>query len=138
MNDWHQLSEDYKLFEKNFLFTNWFLKDKNRFAWLIIYDILEDSLKIALANIGKCFNSISLKVSLSDHFTETDFFKTNTCIINVEDALLDLGSSKVVDGIFYCCVMRVDLAETPVPTARFFECGAFNHVVNFIRYHMEE
>ena len=96
------------------------------YVWLIIHDVLEDLLKIALTNIGKSSNNISLEVSLSDCFTETDFFKTNPCVINVEDALFYLGSSNEVDGIFYCCVMRVDLAHTSVAIARFFECGAFN------------
>lgn len=79
---------------------------------MIIHDVLEDLPKIALTNIGKSSNNISLEVSLSDCFTETDFFKTNPCVINVEDALFYLGSSNEVDGIFYCFVMRVDLAHT--------------------------
>lgn len=113
-------------------------KRQKLFTWLIVHDILEDPLEIALANIGKYFNSISLEVSLSDHFTETDFFKTNASIINVEDALLDLGSSNIVDGIFYWCVIRVDIADTSVPIARFLECGAFNHAMNFISHHLEK
>ena len=84
---------------------------------MTIHDVLEDLLKIALTNIGKGSNNISLEVSLSDRFTETSFFKTNPCVISVEDALFYLGSSNEVDGIFYCCVMRVDLARTSVATA---------------------
>lgn len=45
---------------------------------------------------------MSLDVSLSDNFTETEFFKINSCILKEEDALLDLGPSSVFDGVLYC------------------------------------
>ena len=64
-------------------------------------------------------------VQLSDHLIESEFFTKNLHVINLEDSLLDLSSSTAVDGIFYCCSMKVSLGDKSLHVARFFECGAF-------------
>ena len=68
---------------------------------------------------------MQLDVQLSDHLIESEFFTKNPHVINLEDSLLDLASSNAVDGIFYCCSMKVSLGNKSLHVAKFFECGAF-------------
>ena len=42
-------------------------------------------------------------------------------IINLEDSLLDFASSNAVDGIFYCCSMKVSIGDKSLHLARLFE-----------------
>ena len=42
-------------------------------------------------------------------------------IINLEDSLLDFASSNAVDGIFYCCSMKVSIGDKSLHVARLFE-----------------
>ena len=67
---------------------------------------------------------MQLDVQLSDHLIESEFFTKNLHVINL-DSLLDFASSNAVDGIFYCCSMKVSLGDKSLHVARFFECGAF-------------
>ena len=46
-------------------------------------------------------------------------------IINLEDSLLNFTSSNAVDGIFYCCSMKITIRDKLMQVARFFEYGAF-------------
>ena len=43
----------------------------------------------------------------------------------LEDILLDVTSSNAVDGIFYCCSMKINIGNKLLHVARFFEYGAF-------------
>ena len=43
----------------------------------------------------------------------------------LEDSLLDVTSSNAVDGIFYCCSMKINIGNKLLHVARFFEYGAF-------------
>ena len=46
-------------------------------------------------------------------------------IINLEDSVLDFASSNAVDGIFYCCSMKVSIGDKSLHVARLFEDDAF-------------
>ena len=61
----------------------------------------------------------------SDHLIESKFFSKNPHVINLEDSLLDLTLSTAVDGIFYCCSMKISIGDKLLHVARFFEYGAF-------------
>ena len=43
----------------------------------------------------------------------------------LEDSPLDVTSSNAVDGIFYCCSMKINIGNKLLHVARFFEYGAF-------------
>ena len=52
-------------------------------------------------------------------------FKKNHMSLILEDSLLDVTSSNAVDGIFYCCSMKINIGDKYLHVARFFEYGAF-------------
>ena len=62
---------------------------------------------------------------MSDHLIESEFFSKNLHVINLEDSLLDLTSSNAVNGIFYCCSMKISIWDKLLQVARLFEYGAF-------------
>ena len=68
---------------------------------------------------------MQLHVQLSDRIIEREFFTKNPHVINLEDSLLDLASSNAVDGIFYCCSMKISIGDKSLHVAKFFEYGAF-------------
>ena len=68
---------------------------------------------------------MQLYVQLSDHLIESEFFSKNPHVINLENSLLNLTSSNAVDGLFYCCLMKISIGDKLLQVARFFEYGAF-------------
>lgn len=79
-----------------------------------------------------------LDVSLSDLLIE--FHRDNAAVFDIEESLLSLGSSGMVDGLFYSCVMKVERKDKPaVYIARYFEYGAFNgYFVNNAHRYLKE
>ena len=68
---------------------------------------------------------MQLYVQLSDHLIESEFFSKNPHVINLENSLLNLTSSNAVDGLFYCCLMKISIGDKLLQVERFFEYGAF-------------
>ena len=68
---------------------------------------------------------MQLYVQLLDHLIESEFFSKNPHVINLENSLLNLTSSNAVDGLFYCCLMKISIGDKLLQVARFFEYGAF-------------
>ena len=68
---------------------------------------------------------MQLYVQLSDHLIESEFFSKNPHVINLENSLLNLTSSNAVDGLFYCCLMKISIGDKLLQVARLFEYGAF-------------
>ena len=68
---------------------------------------------------------MQLYVQLLDHLIESEFFSKNPHVINLENSLLNLTSSNAVDGLFYCCLMKISIGDKLLQVERFFEYGAF-------------
>ena len=79
--------------------------------------LLVEPVEIVLENISKCCEAMQLDVQLSDHLIESEFFTKNPHVISLEDSLLDLVSSTAVDGIFYCCSVKVSLGDKSLHVA---------------------
>ena len=67
---------------------------------------------------------MSLEISITGKLEET-LFKTFPAIFNIEDSYLTLTSTKDVDSIFYCLVMKINIKEKDIFIARYFEYGGF-------------
>ena len=73
---------------------------------------------IALNNIYECAEATSLDVAMNTTL-EKNLFSNLPAIFNVKD------SANIVDGIFNCLIIKVDLYDGIHYIARYFEYGAF-------------
>ena len=54
------------------------------------------------------------------------YFKKQCFLISAESSLLSLASTKTVDGIFYCSVLKTPVDDRDLYIARYFEYSTFN------------
>ena len=86
---------------------------------------LTEAINIALHNSHKCNEVILLEISVSSS-TQKGYFKKQCYLISAEDSLLSLASTKTVDGIFYCSVLKTPVDDRDLYIARYSEYAAFN------------
>ena len=79
---------------------------------------LIEAINIAMHNLHKCNEAMLLETSVSSSMRK-GYFKRQCYLINAEDSLLSLTSTKTVDGIFYFSVLKASVDDRGLYVARY-------------------
>jgi len=100
---------------------------------VIVYQETDDpSVAVAVDNLIQCQGAIDVEMNVTSFLLET-VWKKNSKLFAAEDSLLSLAASKIIPGIFFCCVLEIELGGCKYNVARYFEHGAFNGFYDFAK-----
>jgi len=79
---------------------------------------------IILQNLEKCAMAMESDVKIAKSL-ESSYYKSNPCLFTVEEGFLSLAASETAHGIFFLCLLKIDVDNKTYHIARYFEDGAF-------------
>lgn len=80
---------------------------------------------IAISNLVQCSQAMTLEVKISEVFMNSLVKRSKCNLLQVEDLLLQLTLSEIVDGIYHHILLKVLIKDEIIYYSRFFEYGAF-------------